>query len=273
MKIGSEHFTPLWFTALRLFVAALALLLVLASMRAIALPKKGDMKVIIVVGGFQMALFLIFAHLGIEHIHASQASVLCYATPLFVVPLSFLCFGEKPTARGWIGVLLCLVGVGVLFSPWNYDWHHLTAWVASGLLLLSAACWSVAILYLRHGSWQSPMLMLQLWQVCFAAITCLTIALFAEGLPKFDYPAKAWAVLLFTGVVSGAFGQWAMNHIQRQVRPVTVSTTYLMIPAATLMVCFLLLGEQLTGAKVVSVLLIVAGSLLCLPKPPARSAT
>jgi len=267
MKIGSEHFTPLWFTALRLSVAAFALFAVLASTRSVVLPKNGDIKVIVVVGGFQMALFLIFAHLGIEHIHGSQANVLCYATPLFVLPLGFIFFGEKPTFRSWVGVLLCLAGVGVLFSPWNYDWHHGTAWAASGLLLLSALCWSVAILYLRHGRWQSPLLALQLWQVCFATVICLTMALLAEGLPKFDYPAKAWGVLLFTGAVSGAFGQWAMNHIQREVHPVTASAGYLVIPVATLLLCFLLLGEQLTAAKITAVLLIVAGSLLCMVRP------
>jgi drug/metabolite transporter (DMT)-like permease len=273
MKIGSEHFTPLWFTALRLSVAGFALFIVLASMRAVSLPRKGDLKVIVVVGGFQMALFLVFAHLGIEHIHASQASVLCYATPLFVVPLSFLCFGESPSKIGWVGVALCLAGVAVLFSPWNYDWHHRAAWAASGLLLLSAACWSVAILYLRHGSWQSPMLMLQLWQVCFATVICLAMALRYEGLPNLALPGKAWGALLFTGAVSGAFGQWAMNNVQRRVHPVTVSAAYLIIPAATLVLCFFILGEQLTGAKIAAVVLIVAGSVLCMTKGTKRTST
>ena len=89
----------------------------------VSLPKKGDFKAILIIGGFQMALFLLFAHVGIEHLHASQASILCYATSLFVVPLSFIVFGERPTRRGWLGVTLCLGGVLLPFSPWNYDWH------------------------------------------------------------------------------------------------------------------------------------------------------
>ncbi len=264
MKIGADSFTPLWFTALRLGIATAALFILLTAMRAVALPKKGDLKAILIIGGFQMALFLLFAHVGIEHLHASQASILCYATSLFVVPLSFIVFGERPTRRGLLGVTLCLGGVLLLFSPWNYDWHHRTAWTASGLLLLSAACWSVAILYMRHGRWHSPLLTLQLWQAGFATVICVAIALLVEGLPRFEQTPKAWGVLLFTGVVSGAFGQWSMNRIQRDVHPVTVSSAYLLIPLATLVLCFFALGEQLTGAKVTAMILIAAGSALCI---------
>lgn len=272
MKIGSETFTPLWFTALRLMVATVAIFVIVGAMRDIRLPKKGDLKAVLVIGGLQMALFLVFAHIGIEHIHASQANILCYATPLFVVPIGLLVFGEKPTKLGWTGVAFCLAGVILLFSPWNYDWHHREAWVASLLLLLSAGCWAISILYMRHGRWHSPLLTLQLWQAAFATVICLALALIWEGLPVFSFTAQGWGVLLFTGAISGALGQWSMNRIQRQLHPLVASSGYLAIPAATLILCFFLLGESLHGAKIADVALIVAGSILCSKSHPVHSA-
>lgn len=261
MKMGSELISPLWFGFGRVAVAMCGIFLVLAATRSLAWPKRDDLLLITVVGTFQMALFIAFAHIGIQHLHAAHASILCYATPLFVVPVGMAFHGEKVNLLKALGFLLCLLGVGVLFSPKNLDWSHAEAWFASGLLLLSAAFWGISILAVRHMRHVSPLPVLQAWQSLLASLLCLCLALVFEPDIKFVWSLKTTGVLLFTGLVAGAFGQWAMMHVQKQLPSQVASSAFLTIPVCTLFTSALILGESLTAGKIMAAALVVLGSL------------
>jgi drug/metabolite transporter (DMT)-like permease len=262
MKAGSALISPLWFGFGRVAVAMCGIFLILAATRSLAWPKRGDLKLIIVGGTFQMALFIVFAHLGIEHLHAGHANILCYATPLFVVPAGMAFHGEKLNRLKAVGFLLCLFGILVLFSPMNLDWSHGEAWFASGLLLLAAAGWSVSILVVRHTPRESPLPVVQAWQSLLACLLCLVLALIFEPSVKVDWSPKTIGILLFTGLVAGAFGQWAMTHVQRHLPAPISSTAFLAIPVITLFTSAALVGEPLTTAKILAALLVLSGSLL-----------
>ncbi len=261
MKLGSELVSPLWFSFGRIVVAMFGIFLLLAATRSLAFPKRGDLKLIAVVGTFQMALFIVFAHLGIEHLHAGHANILCYATPLFVVPFGIAFHGEKITRLKALGFALCLLGVGVLFSPMNLDWSHGEAWLASGLLLLSAAGWGISILAVRHMRHDSPLPVLQAWQSLLACLLCLALALIFEPDVKIVWSLKIVGVLLFTGLVAGAFGQWAMTLVQKELPSQVSSTAFLAIPVFTLFTSAFLLEEALTAAKLIAAALVILGSL------------
>jgi drug/metabolite transporter (DMT)-like permease len=261
MKAGSELISPLWFSFGRVAVAMSGIFLILAATGSLAWPKRGDLKLIFVGGTFQMALFIVFAHLGIQHLHAGHANILCYATPLFVVPAGIAFHGEKLNRLKAVGFLLCLLGILTLFSPMNLDWSHGEAWLASGLLLLAAAGWSISILVVRHTPRVSSLPVVQAWQSLLACLLCLVLALLFEPSGKIDWNLKTIGVLLFTGLVAGAFGQWAMTHVQRHLPAPISSTAFLAIPVFTLITSAVLVGEPLTTAKILAALLVISGSL------------
>jgi O-acetylserine/cysteine efflux transporter len=278
MKAGSEWISPLWFGFGRVAVAMSGIFLILAATRSLAWPKRGDLKLIVVGSTFQMTLFLVLAHLGIEHLHAGHANILCYATPLFVIPAGIAFHGEKLNRLKASGILLCLLGILVLFSPRNFDWSHGEAWIASGLLLLAAASWSVSILVVRHTPRVSPLPVVQAWQSLLACLLCLALALVFEPSAKMDWNPMTIGVLLFTGLVAGAFGQWAMTHVQCHLPSSISSTAFLAIPVFTLFTSAVLVGEPLTAAKVLAALLVIGGSLAVflgekrMPPPDSQNA-
>lgn len=261
MKWGSDLISPLWFGFGRIAVAMTGIFLLLAFTRSLALPKRGDFKLIAIVGIFQMALFIVFAHLGIEHLHAGHANILCYATPLFVVPVGIAFHGEKINRLKALGFLLCLLGIGVLFSPMNLDWSHGEAWFASALLLLSAAGWGISILAVRHLRPVSPLPVLQAWQSLLACLLCLGLALLFEPEANIVWSPQTAGVLVFTGLIAGAFGQWAMMLVQKELPSQVSSTAFLSIPVVTLFTSAFLVGEPLTGAKLIAATLVILGSL------------
>ncbi len=57
-----------------------------------------------------------------------------------------------------------------LFSARSFDWHHRNALFGNGLLLLSAVCWSVSILYSRFYHWTSTPFQLVFGEALLAAI-------------------------------------------------------------------------------------------------------
>lgn len=163
-KMILAYVSPLWFVSYRMALGA-ATMFAIQALRpeGITLPKAGDFPVIATVGLAQMAGMLSLMNLGLTYVPAGRSSIVCYTTPLWVVPGAILALGERITVQKFLALLVGLAGIGFLFNPSGFDWNDRRAIIGNGYLLAASAVWAGAIIHVRAHRWHGTPLALTPW--------------------------------------------------------------------------------------------------------------
>ena len=251
--------SPLWTTALRSVIGAVALFALLLARRQFVVPRRGDVPVVLAVTVFHMVAFSALVSFGLQLAPVGRSIVLGYTTPLWVVPGACLLLAEPMTARRLLGVGLGLAGLAVMFNPLAFDWHDRDALLGNGLILLSALCWTVSILYVRAHTWISTPFQLVFWQTLLAAVILSTMALLVDGLPRIAWNPTLAAGFLYGGLFGTALAYWAMTMVNRSLPAVTTSLGILATPVVGVATSAIALGEPISASLVLAMLLILGG--------------
>lgn len=259
-KIGLAYMSPIWYTAFRFIIGALVCFLILAAARAITLPKRKDLPILLGVGVLQMALYLMLVNSGLTFVGAGRSAILAYSTPLWVTPLASLFFKEPVTRLKVVGVLGGLIGVAILFAPMSLDWSNQNVVIGNSLLILSALVGAISILQIRFSQWHSNPFKLLPWQLLLAAILTLPLALYFEPVDNIQWNnTTLWGTLAYNGILATAFGYWASITVFKNIPAVTSSLCYLGVPVLGLLFSAIILGETISPSILTAMILIVSG--------------
>lgn len=259
MKIGLAHIQPLWFCAFRLALGVVSMVIILVPLGRLRLPPRGDWPVLMSLGLLNMALFMVLSNLALLVVPAGRSAILAYTTPLWVAPGAALFLGEKLTGGRMAGVLLGLGGIVVLFNPLSFDWGNHDAVVGNLMLLAAALVWAAAILHVRGHRWCSSPLDLAPWQMVIGLVPVAAAAALIEGAPRPDGSFELVWTLVYNGTLATAFAFWAAVTVNRLLPALTVSLSFLCVPAGGLVFSALMLGEGLSLTNVAGLVLIAGG--------------
>lgn len=261
MKMGLIWIDPLWFTVVRLLIALFSLITLLLFLGRFKLPHKEDMPIVLGVGILQFACLTSLVNLGLAEVSAGRAALLSYTTPLWVTPGAHFFLKEQVSSKIMVGVAVGVCGLLVLFNPFGFDWSDQTVVKGNVLLLLAALCWALSILHVRKHQWKGSALELAPWQIAVALLIVIPLAYWSETRPTV-WSNELLVIVLYCGILTTAFGQWASIRVAQILPAVTVSLGFLMIPLAGILFSALWLGETLTLTLGVGTLLITLGLLL-----------
>ncbi len=253
------HIPPLWTAAIRTAIATVALFGLLAALRKLNVPKRGDLPVVVAIGVFHMVLFSALMTAGLKYVPAGRSIVLGYTTPLWVAPGAWLFLKEPLPARRIVGIMIGLAGLAVLFNPLTFEWGDRQAVYGNALLLLAALAWSVSILYVRAHRWISTPFQLVFWEALLAAVLLTGAAAWFEGTPKFEWTPALALGLVYSGVISTALGFWAMAVVNRGLPATVTSLGILGTPIVGIIVSVLFLNEPINMPLVLATTLILLG--------------
>lgn len=259
MKVAIQEISPLWAVAVRTWIAVAVLVPAVTLTGQLAAPPRSDLPVVLVISLFHMVAFAALMTAGLKHVAAGRSILLAYTTPLWVAPAAWLCLKEPLPPGRLAGIGLGLAGLLLMFDPRAFDWRDGTALLGNGLVLASALCWSVSILYTRAHRWTATPFQLILWQTLLAAGVLTALALLLEGVPRLTLSAKAMAALAYNGAIGTALGFWAMTVVNKELPAAVTSLGVLATPVIGLVLSALMLGERLDVILLVSSLLIVTG--------------
>ncbi|WP_421996269.1 DMT family transporter [Reyranella sp.] len=259
LKIGLTASTPVWLAAARASLSALSAFALLAILRRLAWPHRGDWPVVLSVGVFQLTIYFALANMGVQVVPPGRSGVLSYTAVLWMVPLSLL-VGERVGWRGLLGVTLGMAGVAVLIDPARLDWSDRAVVAGHFWLLLAGFSWAIAILHARRHRWRGTPLDVLPWQMAVAAGLLWALALLLEPHGHLD-PASAdlWIALLYIGTFAGPVGTWAAVSVARTLPPVTGSLGMLGTPLVGIAASAALFGERITPGLVLGTALVIAG--------------
>lgn len=191
------------------------------------------------------------------------ASVLAATTPLWLALLETLWpRGERLTVAGWLGLLLGLVGVGVLWVGRPAGAHDAAGTWGPFLVLGSALLWSTGSSLHRHRRSPTPHLVGAAYQMLLGGGTLALLGLVcgeARGLEPEQFTPRAVFAFGYLLVVGSLVGFIAYTWLLQNVSAALAGTYAYVNPAIALLVGWLLAGEALTAPILGGMAVILAG--------------
>jgi drug/metabolite transporter (DMT)-like permease len=262
MKISLQYIPPIWLGALRMFVGAVFLFLILSIKKERLLPNKQDWSVICVIALLQMSLFNMFLNLGLQRVEASRGVILVFTTPLWITPYAILYLKEKLHYLTILGLTFGFIGMVLLLNPFTLNWSDTETLLGDLFLVLTALCWATAIIYVSLIKMTSSPLKLAPWQMLLSSIFLVGVALVCEPRPSIQWTLQFGLLMIYLGPVATAFGYWGVIEMSRQLKPVTMSLTMLGVPLIGFISSAYFLKEPLTLIKIAALASLLVG-LVC----------
>jgi len=246
------------------FGGAALLLTVLVVRERPALPSRGDLGRIFLIGALWFGLNNLMLNLGEKLIDAGTAAMLANVSPVFVAIAAALALNERLSRRLMAGLIVALVG-GIVIGL--ASGHHHGNLAGAALCLFSAVPFAVAVAV------QKPLLgrvsaTVVTWGACLA--TTLVFLPFAPDLVREFGRAPAGDILLLLLLAlasSVAFTAWAFALTHSGLAAQGVST-YL-VPVLAVLLSWIALAEVPTTLAFVGGGLCLAGVAVAQRARPA----
>lgn len=205
----------------------------------------------------------LFTGFGLTLIEAGRGSVIAFTMPLWVVPISAVALGERPTPRRLAGLALGLAALVLLVLP---DAARLGAAPWGALLMLGAAVsWAAGTVIVKAVAWPLDALRLTFWQFLIGGLPVAAgAAVLGEPSTLLSAPASSLAGALYAATIPTVFCQVAYFRVVRLFPANVAALGVIAVPVVGVLSSALVLGEPVGPAEAASLALVVAGLALVL---------
>jgi drug/metabolite transporter (DMT)-like permease len=179
MKIAVQYASPFVFSAWRVVLGGLVLLLAMALLRKPLRPQA--IPETFLIGLLQTAGMYGLASWALVSGGAGKTSVLAYAMPFWTILLAWFLLGERVRGLQWWAIGLSIVGLVLILEP-----HQLGGTVVSkGLAILAGLSWAGGAIIAKRLRQRTEIDLFSLttWQTVFAAVPLTFIALLLPSEP------------------------------------------------------------------------------------------
>ena len=260
-QFGLEGFTAPQLTALRFLIASIPVLFIArpaVSWRLLVLTGLS------LFAGQFLLLFLAFRH-GMP---PGLASVTQQTHVFLTVLLAALLFGERPTARQGLGMVLAAVGLVLVGLTVGADLPAL----ALALALSGALSWAVGNLLMKHVR-GVPMFPLVVWCSLVPPLPMLLLsAVWGEASLPAAIAGASWVSLggaLYLGAATLVYAIW--GGLLGRYPAAAVAPLALLSPVTGVVASALVFGERFTPLRYAGMALILAGLAVIVLRLPKRT--
>jgi drug/metabolite transporter (DMT)-like permease len=262
MATGVESISPLWMGVFRVLGALVVIIAITASSGNLKLPVRSDLPIISSLAVFRLAAVFTLVFTGLQLVPPGRSSVIVWTASLWTVPLAAAFLGERMVGNRWVGLVLGISGVVVLFEPWRLSWSEPDVILGHIFLILAAVTNAATSVHIRGHRWTMTPLQAVPWQLAGAAIILLTLALVIEGIPDIDWTGQLGWIVAYQGLLATGTAFWAQIVILRNLAAVSANLTLMAVPVVGVVSSALLVGEVVTLTLVGGLVFIVAGVTL-----------
>ncbi len=271
IKIGLESLPPLTLIGARLAIGGLFLATVVAVLRE-PLPRSARMYGhLLVMAVVNIVLPFVLIAFGEQSIDSALASILNATVPLAVIVIApFFLPDERITPARVAGLAVGFAGVVLLVAP---DLVNLGDADPTGevLLLLSSLSYAIGNVYARrnvHGL--SPMIP-ALFQVAFAALIVIPLALVIDRpFSTVTLTPDAVVAVIWLGLLGSGLAYLCYFTILRAWGATRTSMVAYLLPVVGIAMGAIVLGDPITANRVGGTALIIAGIALVNSGPALR---
>lgn len=263
MKIALHYAAPFTFAYSRTLGGGLCLLAVLFLFSRRFWPRYFWR--VLLLGLLQTTFFIGFTTWSLVHGGAGKSAVLVYTMPFWVILLAPLTLKERIRDAQRFAVVLALVGLLLILSPWR----HAPDLVSSLLALTAGLFWALSVLVAKtipvSDSWD--LLSVTGWQMLFGAVPLMVIAGIFPG-HAVDWTPAYIGALLYNIVPANALAWLLWLFVVGRLSATLSGLSSLATPVIGVLAAWLQLGERPQPEEAAGMLLVLlALATLSLPSP------
>jgi drug/metabolite transporter (DMT)-like permease len=238
MKIGLDYVEPFTFSALRTFLGAVTLFMVLPIVRRPLRPKALGPTALL--GILQTTGFVGLLTWALEDGGAGKTAILTYTMPFWLLVMAWVLLGERLRGFQWVAVGMAVVGMVLVLSPWNMH-GAFSDFLAVG----GALCWAAGSVYAKvlRKNHEVDLLSLTAWQMLLGSLPLIVIALVTWSGPPVWSGAFIGA-LVFNVLLGNALAWLLWLYILNAFRAGTAGLAMLLTPVVGIVSAWIQLGER-----------------------------
>jgi drug/metabolite transporter (DMT)-like permease len=205
-------------------------------------------------------LYFVFEAQALTLTQASQAGVITALLPVLVVCAAGMFLKEKTSRTGWLGLAMGVLGAALLgvFAP--EDQYSPNPALGNLLEFAAMVCATVYTLMIKHLVRVFSPLFLTAFQVIVGTVFFSPALLISPWPTDIGWQALASVAYLGLGVSVGAYSLY--NYCLSKLSAGRVAAAVNLIPAFTLVLGWLVLGESLQDWQWLGIAFILAGARL-----------
>jgi len=240
------------FGAMRTFLGALCLMLVMWEMKKPLKPK--ELPMLIVLGVLQTCGFTGLIIWALVHGGAGKTAVLTYTMPFWVMVLAWPLLGEKIRGIQWLAVFSSLLGLIIIFDPLHLGGDFFSM----SLAVMGGVFWALAVIVakkLHHRAPHLDLISLTAWQMFFGSLPLVAVALIVDA-PPIHWSPRLFAAIGFNAILCNALAWLLWLYALQRLAAGVASMTSMLAPLIGVLAAWVHLGEEPSVLEIVGMLLI-----------------
>ena len=240
MKTAVQYASPFQFAALRTFLGAIILFLVLVlTKRPLALKEFPTM---LALGLLQTCGFTGLLIWALVSGGAGKTAVLSYTMPFWVMLFAWPMLGEKVQGWQWLAVVFALFGMLLIFDPLHIKGDGFSMFLA----LCSGISWAISAIVSKKLHKRAPqldLLNITAWPTLLGSIPIIMLALVLPA-PPIQWTHTFYLTIIYSIFLSGSLA-WVLWLYALQRLPAGVASMASMLaPVIGVSAAWVQLGER-----------------------------
>jgi drug/metabolite transporter (DMT)-like permease len=262
-KYTTLELTPLVTILLRYILAVAALsLFLMRSGRSSLNIQAGDIWRMALLGLTGTVGYHYFFFSSLYYTKVANCAIINAMNPLITGTMAAIFLKERLSLRGYIGVLIAIIGVLVLLVRGNLNiLLGLQFNFGELLMLLAVFCWATYSLLVRSMLDRYSGCTLTFYSAVFGVVLLIPlVVLDGYSWNLFAMSRRSFYSLIYMGIFVSGIGHLFFNLSIREIGPTrTASSVYSLLPIFVAVLALMFFDEAITLIMILSSILIIAG--------------
>jgi len=260
LKVLVEAFNPVAMTSIRIMIAGVGVLLVLAWMKKLRLPTLRELGVITGIALFNVVGHHYFLSIGLTRTSAVNAGLILGLIPILTAIAALIFLKAKLTPLKLIGIIIGFVGVALVVLAGNQGAFRIE--LGDVFILLAGVTQAISFVLIKKTSTEMNILLLTGWMMIVGSIILVIISLLSEPngyATLVNGETYHYIVFFASAILATCMGHMIYNYAIRLIGPSESAVfTNLNVLFALLGAAFIL-NESLYVEQLLGFFLIVLG--------------
>ena len=196
---------------------------------------------------------------GVKYISSGLGAIIGSIFPLWIVIISFF-RGEKVSWRATLGLVICFLGICVVFYDYLHDFLNPEFQFGIILSIIATFTWALSTIYIKENNTNfNPYFNIGLQMLISSVVMFSVCGISGISIPLTSIPAISWwaigYLVLFGSVFTFIAFIYALEHLPREI-----SSLYAYVnPMVALLFGYLLFNESLSTTIIIGGLITLSG--------------
>ncbi len=262
-KYTTLELTPLTTTLFRYILAAAVLsLLIVKNGRSSLLIQAGDIKLLVLLGLTGVVGYHYFFFSSLHYTKIANCAIINAMNPLITGTMAAVFLNERLPLRGYIGVLIAIIGVLVLLVRGNFDiLLGLQFNFGELLMLLGVFCWVIYSLIVKSMLGRYSGYTITFYSAVFGVILLIPLVMLEDfSIDTLNMSYQSLLSIFYMGIFASGIGYLFYNLSIKEIGPTrTASSVYSLLPIFVALLALMFFNESVTLIMILSSILIIAG--------------